>query len=177
MESSFLGLHPLDVESGIRLGIILFITSEVFLFVRFFWAYFHRRISPELSAGDWPPAGVEPFNVFEVPLLNTLILLSSGVSLTWRHHYLLAGRRHFKIKSLLFLTVILGVFFTFFQAIEYYEASFTFADGVYGSVFFIATGFHGAHVLIGTCFLFICLLRINNGHYSYFHHFGFEAAA
>ena len=176
-ESTLLGLHTSDVEYGIRVGIVLFIISEVFLFVRFFWAYFHSRLAPEISIGGiWPPVGVMTFNVFEVPLLNTIILLASGVTLTWSHHLLILGWRT-KAKALLEVTIVLGVYFTILQGIEYVESSFTIADRVYGSVFFLATGFHGAHVLIGTTFLAVKRFRISNFRFSKTHHFGFEAAA
>ena len=177
IEAVRLGLHSSDVEKGLRLGMILFIISEVFLFVSFFWAYFHSRLAPEIEVGGvWPPVGINTFNVFEVPLLNTLVLLASGVTLTWSHHLLLSGWWT-KAKLLLEVTVLLGIYFTILQAIEYKEASFTIADRVYGSVFFIATGFHGAHVLIGTNFLLIKRWRIANCNFSKNHHFGFEAAA
>lgn len=124
----------------------------------------------------WPPSGIEPLNPFSVPLLNTAVLLASGVTVTWAHHSMMEGDRSGSIQGLV-LTVLLGVYFTFLQAGEYYEAPFTLADGAYGSTFFVATGFHGLHVLIGTTFLLICLFRLYFYHFSVGHHFGFEAAA
>lgn len=176
-EGTFQGLHTIPVTFGLRWGIILFIISEIFFFIRFFWAFFHRRLSPTIELGRfWPPMGILIFNPFQVPLLNTAILLSSGVTITWAHHSLIENN-HSQITQGLFFTIILGVYFTALQAYEYIEASFNIADAVYGSTFFIATGFHGIHVLIGTTFLSVCLMRHLNNHFSNSHHFGFEAAA
>jgi len=176
-EATFQGLHTNPVIRGIRWGIILFIASEILFFFSFFWAFFHRSLSPTLEVGMWwPPTGVIPFNPFEIPLLNTLILLSSGVSVTWAHHSLIQGN-HSQTSTSLIITVILGVYFTILQAYEYLEASFSIADSVYGATFFVATGFHGIHVLIGTSFLLVCLMRVMLNQFSYSHHFGFEAAA
>lgn len=176
-EGSYQGLHTRVVELGLRWGIVLFITSEVFFFLSFFWAFFHRSLRARVELGSaWPPAGISPFNPFGVPLLNTLVLLSSGVRVTWAHHALLEGN-HSEAKISLLITIILGFYFTLLQAIEYYEASFNIRDSAYGSTFFIATGFHGLHVIVGTTFLLVCLLRINMGSFSAAHHFGFEAAA
>lgn len=176
-EGTFQGLHTYSVTIGLRWGIILFIISEVFFFISFFWAFFHRSLSPAIELGSiWPPVGIIPFNPFQIPLLNTAILLASGVTVTWAHHSLIRGNHSQTTQGLVF-TVILGVYFTILQAYEYIEAPFTIADAVYGSTFFVATGFHGLHVLIGTTFLFVCLLRHLNYHFSSYHHFGFEAAA
>jgi len=176
-EGAIQGLHSAIVELGLRWGILLFITSEVFFFVRFFWAYFHASLRPNIEVGSlWPPAGINPFNPFGVPLLNTIVLVSSGVRVTWAHHALIEGD-YDQIKRGLIITVALGVYFTMLQGLEYYEASFSFADGVYGSTFFIATGFHGLHVLVGTLFLLVCLLRHFKREFRAAHHFGFEAAA
>jgi len=176
-ERTFLGHHTSYVTTGLRWGIILFITSEVLFFFAFFWAFFHSRLSPTPELGCcWPPTGIHPLNPFRVPLLNTAVLLASGVTVTWAHHRLLETRRANTIQALI-LTVSLGIYFTFLQAGEYAEASFRIADRVYGSTFFVATGFHGAHVLIGSRFLLVCLFRTWNHHFSNNHHFGFEAAA
>jgi len=176
-EGSFQGLHTAIVELGLRWGIILFIVSEVFFFLSFFWAFFHRSLSPSVElGGQWPPIGIQVFNCLEVPLLNTLVLLSSGVTVTWAHHSLTAG--NFKETKIgLLITVILGLYFTRLQSLEYYEAPFRMADRVYGSTFFIATGFHGLHVIIGTLFLGVCICRCLIGQFRRKHHFGFEAAA
>nr|YP_010264211.1 cytochrome c oxidase subunit III [Lucanus cervus]QDW75835.1 cytochrome c oxidase subunit 3 [Lucanus cervus]QGQ62202.1 cytochrome c oxidase subunit III [Lucanus cervus]UIN24723.1 cytochrome c oxidase subunit III [Lucanus cervus] len=176
-ESTFQGLHTFQVTMGLRWGMILFITSEVFFFISFFWAFFHSSLSPSIELGmNWPPKGVIPFNPVEIPLLNTLILLSSGLTVTWAHHSFMENNFNQATQSLI-LTVILGIYFSVLQAYEYLEAPFTIADAVYGSTFFVATGFHGIHVIIGTTFLLTCLMRHINNHFSPIHHFGFEAAA
>nr|AMA06954.1 cytochrome c oxidase subunit III [Sipunculus nudus] len=176
-EATFLGHHTYKVTKGLRWGMALFITSEVLFFFAFFWAFFHSSLAPTPELGCcWPPTGISPLNPFAVPLLNTAVLLASGVSVTWAHHALMEGSRPEAIKGLI-VTVLLGGYFTFLQALEYIEAPFTIADSVYGSTFFVATGFHGLHVLIGSTFLFVCLLRTYMHHFSSGHHFGFEAAA
>lgn len=176
-EGSTQGLHTSIVELGLRWGIILFIISEIFFFVRFFWAFFHNRLSPSVDIGStWPPYGIQVFNPFQVPLLNTIILISSGISVTWSHHALIEGKFS-QVSHGLLLTVLLGIYFSILQILEYYEARFTFADSVYGSTFFIATGFHGLHVLVGTLFLIVSYIRHLNCEFRVTHHFGFEAAA
>nr|QNT26952.1 cytochrome c oxidase subunit 3 [Trigonopterus daun] len=176
-ESTFQGLHTQKVASGLRWGMILFITSEIFFFLAFFWAFFHASLSPSIELGmNWPPKGIQPFNPLEIPLLNTLILLSSGLTITWSHHCLMENSYHPAINSLL-ITVLLGFYFTALQMFEYLEAPFTIADSVYGSTFFMTTGLHGLHVIIGSLFLFVCLIRMYLNHFSSTHHFGFEAAA
>nr|YP_010349978.1 cytochrome c oxidase subunit III [Clithon lentiginosum]UOH96848.1 cytochrome c oxidase subunit 3 [Clithon lentiginosum]URF21502.1 cytochrome c oxidase subunit III [Clithon lentiginosum] len=176
-EGTFQGFHTGKVSKGLRWGMILFIVSEVCFFFAFFWAYFHSSLAPTPELGScWPPVGINPLNPFEVPLLNTAVLLASGVTVTWAHHALMEGDRINGIQGLI-ATVVLGVYFTFLQGGEYYEAPFTIADGVYGSAFFVATGFHGLHVLIGSSFLLVCLVRVWTQHFSPTHHFGFEAAA
>jgi len=176
-ERTFQGLHSLIVTKGMRWGIILFITSEVLFFFSFFWAVFHRSLSPVNEIGLlWPPHGIEIFNPLQVPLLNTIILLSSGVTVTWAHHSLIEKNYPQTLQGIS-LTVLLGLYFTALQGFEYIEASFSISDSAYGSTFFIATGFHGLHVIIGTSFLFICLIRHLFNHFSSYHHFGFEAAA
>nr|YP_010890049.1 cytochrome c oxidase subunit III [Bargmannia lata]WJJ70061.1 cytochrome c oxidase subunit 3 [Bargmannia lata] len=176
-ESTYQGLHTKSVLSGLKIGFILFIISEILLFFSFFWAFFHSSLSPSIEIGLlWPPLNIEALNPFSIPLLNTAILLSSGATVTWTHHCLLKGEKKNVLKALS-LTISLGILFTLFQVFEYYEASFSISDSVYGAVFFIATGFHGFHVLIGTLFLGICLIRINFSHFTISHHFGFEAAS
>ena len=153
------------------------IISEILFFLSFFWAFFHRRLSPSIELGIiWPPIGIISFNPFQIPLLNTVILLTSGITITWAHHSIIS-RNYTQTTQRLFFTVLLGIYFTILQAYEYIEAPFTIADSIYGSTFFIATGFHGPHVLIGTTFLIVCWLRHINFHFSSAHHFGFEAAA
>ncbi len=176
-EATFQGLHTPVVQIGLRYGMALFITSEVMFFVAFFWAFFNASLFPTEATGfQWPPEGIEPFDPFEVPLLNTLILLSSGVSVTWAHHQLREGNQRGTVEGLI-LTILLGITFTGFQAYEYGQAAFGFTEGIYPSTFFMATGFHGFHVIIGTCFLIVCLFRAAKGHFTPDHHFGFEAAA
>jgi len=143
----------------------------------FFGLFFHSALSPVPEIGSvWPPAGIETIDAWSVPLLNTIILLTSGATVTWAHHAIVFGDRENSIKSLL-ITILLAIFFTLLQAFEYIEASFTISDSVYGSTFFLATGFHGLHVIIGTIFLAISTLRLINHHFTKQHHFGFEAAA
>ena len=171
------GRHSAIVELGLRWGILLFIISEIFFFLSFFWAFFHASLAPDPEMGAiWPPRGITPFRVFQVPLLNTLVLLSSGVSVTWAHHSLIRGDFSRAVRGLA-ITLFLGAYFTSLQVIEYVEARFSIADSVYGASFFIATGFHGLHVLVGTTFLLVCKLRLRNAHFRAAHHFGFEAAA
>nr|UJP71223.1 cytochrome c oxidase subunit 3 [Thitarodes sp. HN19] len=176
-EGTFQGKHTILVSKGLQWGMILFIISEVFFFLSFFWAFFHSSLSPNIEIGMmWPPLSIISFNPFQIPLLNTIILLTSGITVTWAHHALMENNFTQSTQGL-FFTVILGIYFTILQMYEYYEASFTIADSIYGSTFFMATGFHGLHVIIGTIFLMICLLRHINNHFSMNHHFGFEAAA
>nr|QYK19503.1 cytochrome oxidase c subunit 3 [Episcapha opaca] len=176
-EGTFQGLHTKNVTLGLRWGMILFITSEVLFFMSFFWAFFHSSLSPTIEIGmNWPPKGIETFNPMEIPLLNTLILLTSGLTVTWAHHSLMENNYNQTIQGLM-ISVILGMYFTVLQAYEYLEAPFSMADSIYGSSFFMATGFHGLHVIIGTTFLFVCLMRHYFNHFSSIHHFGFEAAA
>jgi cytochrome c oxidase subunit 3 len=180
-ESRTPGLHSAIVRLGLRYGMMMFITSEIMFFVAFFWAYFHFALFPEHVAGStadvWPPQGVVTFDPFHLPFLNTMILLLSGTTVTWAHHSLIVGDR----KGLLLglgLTVLLGLSFTCFQAMEYSDAPFHFVNGgIYPSIFFLATGFHGFHVIVGTIFLAVCWLRARDGQFSPQRHFGFEAAA
>lgn len=175
-EGTHIGQHTLKVINGLRWGIILFITSEVLFFFSFFWRFFHRSLSTVIEiGGSWPPTSIIAFNPFQIPLLNTIILLSSGVTVTWAHHSLIE-RNHTETLNALIITVSLGLIFTGLQAIEYLEARFTIADSVYGRTFFVATGFHGLHVIIGTIFLLVIILRQKNSNFSNNHHIGIEAA-
>nr|YP_009255834.1 cytochrome c oxidase subunit III [Anguis cephallonica]ANE20397.1 cytochrome c oxidase subunit III [Anguis cephallonica] len=176
-ESTFQGHHTPQVQTGLRYGMLLFIVSEVFFFIGFFWAFYHSSLAPtpELG-GQWPPNGVHALDPFEVPLLNTAVLLASGVTVTWAHHSIMENYQK-EATQALSLTIILGLYFTALQAMEYYETPFTISDSVYGSTFFVATGFHGLHVMIGSTFLLICLIRQIKHHFTTHHHFGFEAAA
>jgi len=179
------GDHTPVVQMHMRYGMMLFIASEVMFFVAWFWAYFDgffafndaiQYARTEYTGGHWPPAGTELFNPWHLPLFNTIILLTSGTTVTWAHHALLHNDRR-GLKIGLALTVALGVLFTIVQGIEYSHAGFTFAGNYYGATFFMATGFHGFHVIIGTIFLAVCLIRAIGGDMSPKHHLGFEFAA
>ena len=173
------GDHTPVVQLHLRYGMILFIASEVMFFVAWFWAYFNAALFPspvDAIGGVWPPKGLEVINPFGFPLLNTLILLCSGTTVTWAHHALIHGDRE-GLKKGLWATIGLGLLFTGIQAYEYIHAPFPFAGSIYGSTFFMATGFHGFHVIVGTIFLIVCLVRAYKGHFKPEQHFGFEAAA
>jgi cytochrome c oxidase subunit 3 len=177
MEATFQGHHSAAVQISMRYGMVLFIASEVMFFVAWFWAFFNASLFPtDAISGVWPPPGVVPFDPGTLPLLNTLILLSSGITLTWAHHALIEGNRRQLIQGL-GLTIILGLTFTGFQAYEYGHAAFGFKDGIYSTTFYMATGFHGFHVIVGTIFLIVCYFRARKSHFKPEHHFGFEAAA
>jgi len=176
-EATLEGYHTNIVQLGMRYGTILFIVSEVMFFFAFFWAFFAASLAPTIEIGNvWPPKGINVFDPKAIPLLNTLILLCSGATVTYSHHAITAGNKKEAVWSLI-LTVALAIVFTMLQAFEYISANFTITDGIYGSTFFLATGFHGFHVLIGTVFLTVCLCRLFINHFSVEHHFGFEAAA
>lgn len=176
-EATYQGHHTPVVQLGLRYGMVLFIASEVMFFSAFFWAYFDAWLYPKEATGFmWPPDGVEVFAPFGVPFLNTLVLLLSGCTVTWAHHALREGNRRDMLRGLA-LTVALGILFTALQAFEYMHAAFGFKDGIYSSTFYMATGFHGFHVIVGTIFLIVCLYRAWVGHFKPDHHFGFEAAA
>jgi cytochrome c oxidase subunit 3 len=169
--------HSPQVRTGLRYGMALFITSEIMFFVAFFWAFFNSSLFPKEAIGFvWPPKGVEAVHPFELPFLMTMILLLSGCTVTWAHHEILEGKQAESVRALL-VTVLLGIAFTCFQGYEYYHATFHFKDGIYSSTFYMATGFHGLHVLIGSIFLTVCLFRAIKGHFTPQSHFGFEAAA
>jgi len=175
-ESTWQGYHTYNVQKGLRLGFALFIVSEVMFFFSIFWAFFHSSLSPAIELGSiWPPVGLEILDPWKIPALNTLILLMSGVTITLAHHGIIgkSGITHFGFLA----TVVLAVFFTALQVFEYITASFDIADGVYGTTFFFSTGFHGFHVFIGTCFIFVCWIRYALGHFTATHHIGFESAA
>ena len=176
-ESTLEGQHTNIVQLGLRYGMILFIVSEVMFFFAFFWAFFAASIAPTVEIGNiWPPKGIDAFNPFEVPLVNTLILLTSGATITYSHHAITAGDKYEAVLGLV-LTIVLAIIFTGLQGFEYVSANFSISDGIFGSTFFMATGFHGFHVFVGTCFLGVCLVRMMLNHYSQTHHFGFEGAA
>ncbi|WP_295536488.1 cytochrome c oxidase subunit 3 [uncultured Thioclava sp.] len=176
------GDHTPVVAIGLRYGFILFIMSEVMFFAAWFWSFFKHAMypmGPQSPAVDgvWPPAGIQTFDPWHLPLINTVILLLSGVTLTWAHHALVHENDRKAVKQGLILTVILGFSFTVLQAYEYSHAAFGLSGNIYGANFFMATGFHGAHVIIGTLFLLVCLIRITKGQMTPDRHVGFEAAA
>ncbi len=172
--------HTPVVKIGLRYGMALFIASEVMFFAAFFWAFYDSALYPKVFAenpqGVWPPPNIVPLETFHLPLMMTLILLLSGVTVTWAHHAILEGRNGEAARAL-GLTVLLGVMFTFFQGWEYAHAAFGFKQGIYPSTFYMATGFHGFHVIVGTIFLAVCWFRTMRGHFTPKSHFGFEAAA
>jgi cytochrome c oxidase subunit 3 len=176
-EATYEGHHTSFVQLGLRYGMILFIVSEVMFFFAFFWAFFHSSLAPNVELGGmWPPAGIDVLNPWEVPFLNTVILVLSGATVTWSHHSIIYGNRKQAIIGLV-LTVLLAALFTGLQGMEYIDSTFKISDGIYGFTFFIATGFHVFNVIIGTTFLTVCLIRLLSYHFTRYHHFGFEAAA
>jgi cytochrome c oxidase subunit 3 len=179
------GDHTPVVQMHHRYGMILFIASEVMFFVAWFWAYFNIALFPneahefartEVVGGVWPPKGIETFDPWHLPLLNTLILLTSGTTVTWAHHALLEGDKQ-GVRNGLICTILLGILFTLCQAFEYSHAAFDFSGHIYGATFFMATGFHGFHVIVGTIFLAVCLYRAYLDQFTIRHHLGFEFAA
>nr|AZZ89041.1 cytochrome c oxidase subunit 3 [Achilidae gen. 1 sp. n. 1 SX-2018] len=176
-ESTLQGNHTLLVTKGMKIGMMMFITSEIMFFFSFFWSFFHSSLSPSIEMGmNWPPKSIKTFNPMEVPLLNTIILLSSGITVTWAHQSIINNKYKNSNKSIL-ITVMLGIYFTILQKWEYSQSTFTIADSVYGSTFFLTTGFHGIHVMVGTSFLTVCMMRLKKMHFTKNHHLGFETAA
>jgi len=176
-EATFEGQHTTAVQDGLRFGMILFIVSEIRLFFAFFWAYFHASFNPTPSLGaTWPPKGIEARDPWRIPLLNTGLLLTSGASLTWSHAALIGGYR-MEARTSRVITLVFATVFTLFQLFEYTNASFTISDGVYGSTFYRLTGLHGFHVIVGTLFLIVALVRIMRHHYTQGVHIGYECAA
>ncbi len=173
------GDHTPVVRIGLRYGFIMFIMSEVMFFAAWFWSFFKHALYPmqTFSEGTWPPPSIETFDPWHLPLMNTLILLCSGAAATWAHHALVHENNRKDMRNGLILAIVLGTVFTFMQAYEYSHAAFGFAGNIYGANFFMATGFHGAHVVIGTIFLAVCLFRLQRGAFTPEKHVGFEAAA
>lgn len=176
--------HTGAVQKGLRAGMVLFIVSEVMFFFGFFWAYFGAAFFPRapledlwaIAAGVWPPKGIITFDPFDLPFINTLILLLSGTTVTWAHYALLENNMR-DVKKALWATVLLGVTFSLCQAYEYAHAAFGLTDGKYAATFYLATGFHGLHVMIGTAFLAVMLRRAYTGTLNEKAHLGFEFAA
>jgi cytochrome c oxidase subunit 3 len=176
-ESVFLGHHTICVRKGLMLGMVLFILSEVMLFAGVFWAFAHASLTPTIDIGAvWPPRGIAVLDPFAVPFLNTCILLTSGASITWAHHAIIIGKRKETLAAMA-VTIGLALIFTALQAFEYLTASFTISDSVYGSCFYLLTGLHGAHVIVGTLFLAVTLVRAHLSQLRPSHHLGFELAA
>ncbi|MCD6034869.1 MAG: ctaE [Rickettsiales bacterium] len=176
--------HTDVVRKGLRFGMLLFICSEVMFFVAFFWAFFNASLNPAhileeiwpIAEGIWPPKGIETLDAWDLPLINTLILLLSGTTVTWAHHAILQGDNKTTVRALKY-TILLGLSFTALQAYEYHHAAFGFKEGIYASTFYMATGFHGAHVMIGTLFLTVCYFRAKKKQFTPEGHLGFEFAA
>jgi cytochrome c oxidase subunit 3 len=180
-ESQVPGLHKIVTQVGLRYGMALFISSEVMFFVSFFWNYFNYFFYPSSMgvayAPVWPPMGLHTIDPFAIPLFNTMDLLLSGTTITWAHHCLIEGDNKGTVQGLA-VTVLLGIAFLCGQGWEYTHSPFPFYHGgIFASSFFIATGFHGVHVIIGTVFLAVCLFRAMDGQFNPQRHFGFEAAA
>nr|YP_009504246.1 cytochrome c oxidase subunit III [Histiostoma feroniarum]AWX53522.1 cytochrome oxidase subunit 3 [Histiostoma feroniarum] len=175
-EGCYLGSHNIEALDGFKLGMVFFILSECFFFLGMFWGYFHLAEIPSFALGGvWPPTDVLTFDPKGIPFLNTVLLVSSGISVTWSHHSLESGGFKNSLLGLLF-TILLGFIFTFFQFIEYYVASFTISCSSYSSIYFMGTGFHGFHVIIGTMLLLICLIRFSLLSISPLHSSGFECS-
>ena len=174
-EATYMGNHTLAVQRGLNMGVALFIVSEALFFLAIFWTFFHSALSPNVELGaHWPPSGIDAVNPFELPLLNTIILLSSGVTVTYAHHSIIQGNRNGALDGLA-LTVVLALIFTSLQAIEYSISQFTISDGTFGSCFYFGTGFHGFHVIIGTAFIAVGLWRVLAYHSTENHHLGLES--
>nr|YP_010944856.1 cytochrome c oxidase subunit III [Japanagallia multispina]WMC21068.1 cytochrome c oxidase subunit III [Japanagallia multispina] len=176
-ESTFQGMHTNKVSLSMKIGMIMFITSEILFFSSFFWTFMHSSLSPNMEIGMmWPPAGIKVFNPMNIPMLNTMILLSSGMSMTWAHNSII-NKNYSQLMQSMMITIILGLYFSLLQFYEYFESPFSMSDSIYGSTFFMSTGFHGIHVIIGTMFIIVSTLRIKSLHMSNEHHIGFEASA
>lgn len=176
VEGTMLGHHTRIVQSGLSLGVSLFIVTEAMVFMSVFWAYFHSSLAPTVELGSqWPPVGIVPLSPMTVPLLNTILLVSSGATVTYAHHAMFNGRRGAALLGLV-LTVVLASVFTALQGFEYAEAGFTLPDGAFGSCFFFATGLHGMHVLVGTLFIGVGLARLYLYHLTRAHHLGLESS-
>jgi cytochrome c oxidase subunit 3 len=175
-EGTYLGDHTFAVQKGLNIGFGLFIVTEALFFGAVFWAFFHSSLAPTAEIGYlWPPIGIEPINPFELPLLNTVILLSSGATITYSHHAYISGDRKSSIVGLT-LTLILAILFSSLQVIEYWNSSFTISDGIFGSCFFFSTGLHALHIIVGTLFLSVGLWRIYSYQMTDHHHLGLETS-
>jgi heme/copper-type cytochrome/quinol oxidase subunit 3 len=168
------GKHTTKVQSGLMLGVLLFLSTEIILFISFFWAYFHSSLSPDVSLGGvWPPIGIVAVDPWSIPLLGSIILLSSGATCTVAHNALINGNKDLAVATM-FATVVLGFLFVGLQATEYYVSEFSIADSIFGTVFYITTGLHGTHVIIGALFLSVMLIRMVRDQFTTHHHLGLE---
>jgi cytochrome c oxidase subunit 3 len=175
-EATYEEQHSFVVQRGLRLGMVLFIVSEIMFFFAFFWAFFHSSLAPVHNIGGvWPPKSVLVMDTYTIPLTNTVLLLSSGATVTWSHHAIVLNAKRQTLIALIF-TLLLAILFTYFQGLEYVSAPFNISDSVYGSCFYMATGFHGFHVFVGTVALTVSFIRIILNHGTNTHHFGFESA-
>jgi len=173
-EATFEGMHTRRVQAGTRLAFVLFIISEVMFFFGFFWAFFHCALSPAIAIGcRWFPMGIFPFHPLGIPLVNTVFLLLSGATITYTHACLVKGEWA-KTFFGFFETLMYAVGFTILQCEEYLTAAFAISDGIFGSIFYMITGLHGFHVIIGTIFIFVCFIRFLKAHFTRTHHLGFE---
>jgi cytochrome c oxidase subunit 3 len=175
-EATFEEQHSYVVQRGLRLAVILFIVSEIMFFFAFFWAFFHSSLSPTFNIGGvWPPLSIIPIKTLGIPLTNTFFLLTSGATVTWSHHALLLRAKKHSLIGLI-LTLVLAFLFTCFQVLEYFDAPFNISDSIFGSCFYLTTGFHGFHVLAGTAALYVSFVRLVLNHYTNTLHFGFESS-
>ena len=176
-EATFKGFHSINVQTGLMYGMMLFLASEAMLFFPFFWSFFHASLSPSIVTGsDWPPEGIEALDPFMLPLVNTAVLLASGVALVAAHRAIIKGKRSVVLEGL-FVAISLGILFSWLQYLEYGLTKYTIIDGIFGSTFFILTGLHGFHVIVGTCLLILAYWRTAQNHFTTFHHIFFELAA
>ena len=179
IEGTYIGYHTKKVVSGLNIGFNLFVVSEIIFFFSLFWAYLHSSLSPDIILGAiWPPVGINAMDPIQLPLLNTILLLSSGFTITFAHHAIISNDTNSRYYTILgfILTILLGVLFILCQFSEYYIADFSFSDSVLGSAFYIATGFHGLHIIIGALMLAIILYRLLNYHFTQNHHAGLNIA-
>ena len=175
-EATFEGDHTLAVRVGLKNGFLLFVVSEIMLFFGFFWAFFHSSFCPSIElGGHWPPTGIPYMNFLDFPFLNSLLLIVSGLSITWAHRSVALGSFSESITSFL-ATIALGTIFITLQMVEYYEAAFDISDSVYSSTFFMLTGLHGLHVIVGVSFILFCFLRLLKNHFTMAHYLGLVMA-
>ena len=175
-ESVHQDVHSEEVSFGLRMGMVLFIASEVMFFFAFFWAFFWGSLGASPTTTQWPPAGIEVIDAWHLPFYNTVILLTSGATVSRAHLYIEAGENK-AAANWIWITVALGVLFLGIQVFEYGHAAFSLTDGLYPSTFYLATGFHGFHVFVGTTFLIVCALRASNNQFKASKHIGFQSAA